>query len=73
MKKIIITFLLSAGLLISCTDLEVTPTSFVTEDNYFVTQDDATASVTAVYASLSLDRRTEFIWPKSLFLNRHGI
>ncbi len=59
MKKIIITFLLSAGLFVSCTELEVTPTSFVTEDNYFKTQDDAIASVTAVYASLSLIRESK--------------
>ncbi|SHH06197.1 RagB/SusD family nutrient uptake outer membrane protein [Flavobacterium defluvii] len=67
MKKIIITFLLSAGLFVSCTDLEVTPTSFVTEDNYFKTQDDAVASVTAVYASLSLDPGEQSLFGRNLY------
>ncbi|MDQ6470676.1 RagB/SusD family nutrient uptake outer membrane protein [Flavobacterium sp. LHD-80] len=67
MKKIIITFLLSAGLFVSCTDLEVTPTSFVTEDNYFKTQDDAIASVTAVYASLSLDPGEQSLFGRNLY------
>lgn len=67
MKKIIITFLLSAGLLISCTELEVTPNSFVTEDNYFNTQDDAVASVTAVYASLSLDPGEQSLFGRNLY------
>lgn len=67
MKKIIITFLLSASLLVSCTDLEVTPNSFVTEDNYFITQDDAVASVTAVYASLSLDPGEQSLFGRNLY------
>ncbi|MBZ4033538.1 RagB/SusD family nutrient uptake outer membrane protein [Flavobacterium sp. 17A] len=67
MKKIIITFLLSAGLLVSCTELEVTPESFVTEDNYFNTQDDAVASVTAVYASLSLDPGEQSLFGRNLY------
>ncbi|PBJ14233.1 RagB/SusD family nutrient uptake outer membrane protein [Flavobacterium sp. ACN6] len=67
MKKIIITFLLSAGLFVSCTELEVTPTSFVTEDNYFITQDDAVASVTAVYASLNLDPGEQSLFGRNLY------
>ncbi|MET0945798.1 MAG: RagB/SusD family nutrient uptake outer membrane protein [Flavobacterium sp.] len=67
MKKIFITFILSVGLLVSCTDLEVTPTSFVTEDNYFKTQDDAVASVTAVYASLSLDPGEQSLFGRNLY------
>jgi hypothetical protein len=67
MKKIIITLLLSAGLFISCTELEVTPTSFVTEDNYFKTQDDAVASVNAVYASLSLDPGEQSLFGRNLY------
>ena len=67
MKKIIITFLLSAGLLVSCTELEVQPTSFVTEDNYFNTQDDAIASVTAAYASLSLDPGEQSLFGRNLY------
>jgi hypothetical protein len=67
MKKIIITFILSAGLFVSCTDLEVTPTSFVTEDNFFKTQDDAVASVTAVYASLSLDPGEQSLFGRNLY------
>lgn len=67
MKKIFITFILSAGLFISCTDLEVTPTSFVTEDNYFKTQDDAVASVNAAYASLSLDPGEQSLFGRNLY------
>ena len=67
MKKIIITIILSAGLFASCTDLEVTPTSFVTEDKYFKTQDDAVASVTAVYASLSLDPGEQSLFGRNLY------
>jgi hypothetical protein len=67
MKNIIITLLLSAGLFGSCTELEVTPTSFVTEENYFQTQDDAIASVTAVYASLSLDPGEQSLFGRNLY------
>lgn len=67
MKKIIITIILSAGLFGSCADLEVTPTSFVTEDKYFKTQDDAVASVTAVYASLSLDPGEQSLFGRNLY------
>ncbi|OOV19297.1 RagB/SusD family nutrient uptake outer membrane protein [Flavobacterium sp. LM4] len=67
MKKSIITLLLSAGLFVSCTELEVTPTSFVTEENYFNTQDDAIASVTAVYASLSLDPGEQSLFGRNLY------
>jgi hypothetical protein len=67
MKKIIITFILSAGLFVSCTDLEVTPTSFITEENFFITQDDAVASVTAVYASLSLDPGEQSLFGRNLY------
>ena len=67
MKKIIITFILSAGLFVSCTDLEVTPTSFITEQNFFKTQDDAVASVTAVYASLSLDPGEQSLFGRNLY------
>lgn len=67
MKKIIITILLSAALFASCTDLEVTPTSFVTEDKFFKSQDDAIASVTAVYASLSLDPGEQSLFGRNLY------
>ncbi|PJJ09323.1 putative outer membrane starch-binding protein [Flavobacterium sp. 1] len=67
MKKIIITFILSTGLFVSCTDLEVTPTSFITEENFFKTQDDAVASVTAVYASLSLDSGEQSLFGRNLY------
>jgi hypothetical protein len=66
MKKII-TFILSAGLFVSCTELEVTPTSFVTENNFFKTQDDAVASVSAVYASLSLDPGEQSLFGRNLY------
>jgi hypothetical protein len=58
MKKIFI-LLISASLLISCTDLDVQPTSFVTKENFYNTDDDAIASVTAVYASLSYEGANE--------------
>jgi len=67
MKKIITYIILSAALFVSCTDLEVTPTSFTTEDNFFVTQDDAIASVTAVYASLSLDPGEQSLFGRNLY------
>ena len=67
MKKIIITFILSAGLFVSCTDLEVTPTSFITEENFFKTQDDAIASVTAVYASLNIDPGEQSLFGRNLY------
>ncbi|WP_394774598.1 RagB/SusD family nutrient uptake outer membrane protein [Flavobacterium sp.] len=67
MKKIIITIILSAVFLGSCTELEVTPTSFVTEDNYFKTQDDAIASVSAVYASLALDPGEQSLFGRNLY------
>jgi len=67
MKKIITYILLSAALFVSCTDLEVTPTSFTTEDNFFVTQDDAIASVTAVYASLSYDPGEQALFGRNLY------
>lgn len=66
MKKII-TFILSATILVSCTELEVTPTSFITEENFFQTQDDAVASVTAVYASLSLDPGEQSLFGRNLY------
>lgn len=66
MKKII-TLILAASLLVSCTELEVTPTSFVTKDNFFITQDDAVASVTAVYASLSLDPGEQSLFGRNLY------
>jgi hypothetical protein len=67
MKKIILTLILSAGLLVSCTELEVAPTSFVTKDNFYITQDDAIASVTAVYASLSLDPGEQSLFGRNLY------
>ena len=67
MKKIILTLILSVGLFVSCTELEVTPTSFVTKENFFVTQDDAIASVTAVYASLSLDPGEQSLFGRNLY------
>ncbi|OOG70391.1 RagB/SusD family nutrient uptake outer membrane protein [Flavobacterium sp. A45] len=67
MKKIIITFILSAGLFVSCTDLEVTPTSFITEENFFKSQDDAVASVTAVYASLNIDPGEQSLFGRNLY------
>lgn len=66
MKKII-TLLLGAALLLSCTELEVTPTSFVTKDNFFKTQDDAIASVTAVYASLNIEPGDQSLFGRNLY------
>ncbi|RVT78704.1 RagB/SusD family nutrient uptake outer membrane protein [Flavobacterium sufflavum] len=67
MKKIILILILSAGLFVSCTELEVTPTSFVTKENFFITQDDAIASVTSVYASLSLDPGEQSLFGRNLY------
>jgi hypothetical protein len=67
MKKIILTLILSAGLFVSCTELEVAPTSFVTKENFFITQDDAIASVTSVYASLSLDPGEQSLFGRNLY------
>ncbi|MGQ7946567.1 RagB/SusD family nutrient uptake outer membrane protein [Flavobacterium sp. WC2509] len=67
MKKIIITFILSASLFVSCTELEVTPTSFITEDNFFKTEADATASITAVYASLNIDPGEQSLFGRNLY------
>jgi hypothetical protein len=66
MKKII-TLVLSTVLLVSCTELEVTPTSFVTEQNFFKTEDDAIASVTAVYASLNQDPGEQSLFGRNLY------
>lgn len=66
MKKII-TIILSATILVSCTELEVTPTSFITEENFFQTQDDAVASVTAIYASLSIDPGEQSLFGRNLY------
>lgn len=66
-KSIIITLLLSAGLFVSCTELEVTPTSFVTKDNFFKTQDDAVASVSAVYASFVIEPGEQSLFGRNLY------
>ncbi|WP_348796952.1 RagB/SusD family nutrient uptake outer membrane protein [Flavobacterium adhaerens] len=66
MKKIV-TLILSATLLVSCTDLEVTPTSFITEDNFFQTEDDAVASVTAVYSALNIDPGEQSLFGRNLY------
>ena len=66
MKKII-TFIATVALFVSCTELEVTPTSFKTEENLFITQDDAVASVTATYASLSLDPGEQSLFGRNLY------
>ncbi|PXY40844.1 RagB/SusD family nutrient uptake outer membrane protein [Flavobacterium cheongpyeongense] len=67
MKKIILSVLLSAALLFSCTDLEVTPTSFITKENFFKTQDDAIASVTAVYASFVIEPGEQSLFGRNLY------
>jgi starch-binding outer membrane protein, SusD/RagB family len=66
MKKIFI-LLISASLLISCTDLDVAPTSFVTKENFYNTDDDAIASVTSVYASLSFDGTEQPLFGRNLY------
>lgn len=67
MKKIILLILLSAELLVSCTDLEVTPTSFITEENFFKTQDDAIASVNAVYSSFVIEPGEQSLFGRNLY------
>ncbi|MCI9846684.1 RagB/SusD family nutrient uptake outer membrane protein [Flavobacterium pectinovorum] len=71
MKKFI--FLsISAILLASCTDLDVTPTSFVTKENFYNTDDDAIASVTSVYASLNIDTDQSLFGRNLYFLTDMG-
>lgn len=67
MKKIISIILLSTGLFAACTKLEVTPTSFITKENFFKTQDDAAASVTAVYAALNIDPLDQSLFGRNLY------
>jgi hypothetical protein len=67
MKKIIITVLLSASLFVSCTELEVTPTSFVTKENFFKTEDDAIASVTAIYSSFVIEPGEQSLFGRNLY------
>lgn len=66
MKKIYL-LLLSASFLSSCTNLEVTPTSLITKENFYKTQADAIASVTAVYASLSIDQNDQSLFGRNLY------
>ena len=66
MKKIYI-LLLSVSFLSSCTNLEVAPTSFITKENFYKTQADAIASVTAVYASLNIDQNDQSLFGRNLY------
>ncbi|MGZ3818973.1 MAG: RagB/SusD family nutrient uptake outer membrane protein [Mucilaginibacter sp.] len=54
MKKILIIFIL-AGTLYSCTKLDEKPSSFIVKEQFYKTQADAIAGVTAVYGSLVYD------------------
>src|SRR6476660_5809876 len=66
MKKIVL-LLISASILASCSDLDVAPTSFVTKENFYNTDDDAVASVTSVYASLSYDGAEQSLFGRNLY------
>jgi hypothetical protein len=66
MKKILL-LIASIGIFSSCTELEVTPTSFITKENFFKTQDDAVASVTSVYASLNIDPTDQSLFGRNLY------
>lgn len=66
MKKIAI-IIISIVFFSSCTELEVTPTSFVTKENFFKTQEDAVSSVTAVYASLNIDPTDQSLFGRNLY------
>lgn len=66
MKKIAI-IIISIVFFSSCTELEVTPTSFVTKENFFKTQGDAVSSVTSVYASLNIDPTDQSLFGRNLY------
>ncbi|WP_300979330.1 RagB/SusD family nutrient uptake outer membrane protein [Flavobacterium sp.] len=66
MKKIAI-IIISIVFFSSCTELEVTPTSFVTKENFFKTQEDAVSSVTSVYASLNIDPTDQSLFGRNLY------
>lgn len=67
MKKIISSVILSISLFASCTKLEVTPSSFITKENFFKTQDDAIASITSVYAALNIDPSDQSLFGRNLY------
>ena len=54
MKKILVLLIL-AGALYSCTKLDEKPSSFIVKEQFFKTQADAVAGVTAIYVSLIFD------------------
>lgn len=63
MKNIIIksaVFILAAGLFLSCNKLEENPLGNLTPGNFYQTQSDAVAAVTAVYSTLSTDINNDF-------------
>jgi len=66
MKKLVL-LLIASSLLASCTDLDVAPTSFVTKENFYNTDDDAVASVTAAYATLSFDGTEQSLFGRNLY------
>lgn len=66
MKKLII-LLLATGFFSSCADLEVSPTSFITKENFFKTTADASASITAVYAALNIDLTDQSLFGRNLY------
>ena len=59
MKKLLIT-LISAGILISCNKLVEEPNSIITNTQFYKTQADAVAAVSAVYSTLNTDAAGDF-------------
>src|SRR5882757_1254358 len=63
MKKILISFAIGAfgiSLLPSCNKLAEAPKGSLTNDNFYQTQSDAIAAVTAVYSTLTTDINNDF-------------
>jgi len=60
-NKAIITAAAAMGILIgSCTKLDESPQGSLTQDNFYQTQSDAVAAVTAVYSTLTTDINNDF-------------
>ena len=63
MKQLIISSIIIlsiAGLLLSCNKLKENPLGTLTPDNFYKTQADAVAAVTAAYSTLSTDVNNDF-------------
>lgn len=64
---LILSFGFVSFLFTSCNKLEVKPESFVTTDNFFKTENDAIASVTAAYSALNIDPTDQSLFGRNLY------